>query len=107
MTSTTRQRIRFRCTREACRHRFAKRNRWWQAHGHEPKCPKCGAFSRDIEAERLRELASQVRCQCLPYPFPHRAGSLRMCVQHAAADVPPTDDEIREYESLLATPRSA
>lgn len=107
MTSTTRQRVRFRCTSERCRHRFAKRKRWWQAHSSEPKCPACGAPSREIEQERLRELAAQDRCSCMPYPFPHRAGSLRMCTQHVLADVPPTDDEIRDYESLLATPRTA
>ena len=46
MTSTTRQRTRFRCTSERCRHRFAKRKRWWQAHSNEPKCPKCGRAFR-------------------------------------------------------------
>ncbi len=106
MTSTTRQRVRFRCAAERCRLRFHKKRRWWQEHGHEPKCPACGAPSRDIEAERLRELAQQDRCTCSAYPFPHRAGSLRMCVRHAMSAVYPSDDEIRDYEQLLATPRS-
>ena len=99
--STTRQRVRFRCRR--CRVRFA----WRIARRADPKCPACSSRDvRNIEAERLRELGRQQRCQCLAYPFPHRAGSLRMCLLHPLADVEPTDIEVYEYEACMRTPRS-
>lgn len=50
----------------------------------------------------------QSRCYCANYPFPHVAGSLRMCAVRLEADgVEPTEAEIRDYEACLCTPRSA
>lgn len=104
VVSTTSQRVRYRCSR--CKVRWSVK----RSAKRLPRCPACGPVHGrpySIEASRRRELQAQRRCTCLAYPFPHRAGSLRMCQQHVLADVPPMDDEIREYEACLMTPRSA
>lgn len=106
MASSTRAAIRYRCGVEKCRTRFRHKKRLKR----EPKCPACGDTIRvrDIEAERLRELAKQERCECNWYPFPHRAGTLTMCELNPdrAAGIEPTAEDISDYQACLDTPRS-
>lgn len=102
MASRTRAAERYRCL--ACRGRWRHKKRLKR----EPRCPHCGERIRyySIEAERRRELAKQDTCHCNAYPFPHRAGSMRMCDTHPLAGVEPTQEEIYDYQGCLETPRS-
>ncbi len=70
------------------------------------RCPHCGSTQvNDVEKARRAEQQRENTCHCHMYPFPHRAGTLRMCIEHPNLDEP-TADEIAHYESILATPRS-
>lgn len=102
MASTTRQRERYRCSK--CRGRFAIKLKAKRA----PRCPHCGERFHvySIERERRREIARRRRCYCAGYPFPHAAGSLRMCAEHPHFDCEPTFEEIEQYRDCLATKRS-
>ena len=103
-------RHRMRCSRSSkrgCGRRFTiKRNpedyrRW-------PKCPHCGCWdTQSVEASRRAEAEREDTCHCSRYPFPHRAGSLRMCIQHPLEieGVEPTAEEWRDYEATVSTPR--
>lgn len=103
MASRTRGSVRYRCNK--CGTRF----RWRKTRKTEPKCTWCRSTNVwNEEASRRKELANQERCHCNWYPFPHRKGSMTMCIHHPdrVAGIVPTDDEIRDYEGCLATPRS-
>lgn len=76
------------------------------------RCPTCK--SDDVvsvehlhRAQMRKRAESGMLCKCTAYPFPHERGSLRMCDHHTLADVDPSEDEWRDYEACLATPRSA
>ena len=71
-----------------------------------PRCGVCGGNVYSIEKARRNELTKQDTCYCLPYPFPHKRGSLRMCTGHPLADAEPTDEEWEQYQECLQTPRS-
>lgn len=116
MASSTANRHRMRCN--ACRRRLRRiygkdasarftLKRHPLDYKREPKCPVCKSTDvASIEPIRARELASQARCYCSAYPFPHRYGSLRLCEGHRLRDVEPDADEWRDYEACLATPRT-
>ena len=102
--STTRNRHRMRCS--SCTQRFTLK-RAPAEYKHPPKCPRCRSrLVYSCEAARRRELAKQDTCRCAAYPFPHRAGSLRMCWRHKLADVAVTDQEWLDYQAVIETPRS-
>ena len=106
MTSKTRSRHRMRCS--SCGTRFALK-RHPDLYVRIVKCPDCKSMNvYSAEASRRREVENQNTCCCNAYPFPHRAGSLRMCHEHhlGLLGVDPTDEEIRNYQACLATPRS-
>ena len=108
MTSKTRYSVRHQCnnTRKCgVRFRLKKDHREYA----KPKrCPICSSSINNIEKSRRKELAKQDTCYCLAYPFPHKAGSLRMCDENTLfkQDIPPTQAEWDDYESCLKTPRS-
>lgn len=77
------------------------------------KCPVCGSLDVvSIEHIRKRDLAKRKErgdhCQCNAYPFPHQKGSMRMCDHHPKilADEEVTEEEARDYQACLETPRS-
>jgi len=73
------------------------------------KCTTCGSLDvTSIDAITKRARAKQHICRCCAYPFPHRRGSMRMCVDHALmlAGTEPTEDETRDYQRCLETLRS-
>ena len=69
----------------------------------QQRCPHCGSeHILDVEKSRQKELANRGNtCRCVNYPFPHAAGTLRMCVQHKDFDKEPTRDELRDHENLI------
>lgn len=96
-----------RCSKgvNGCHRRFTIKHppAWYK---HWPKCPHCGSqhtFSVEKAVRAARE--RQGFCKCPAYPFPHRQGGLRLCARHRLVGMPPTEDEAREYESVLACPR--
>lgn len=105
MPSTTRSAVRWICRRCTLRFRWRKKNKT------TAKCPVCRKDDRlwCEEESRRRELAKQDRCTCDAYPFPHRSGSLAMCVNNPdrIAGKEPTQEQIHDYRSCLETPRSA
>lgn len=108
MTSKTRYSHRVRCSNHNCRIRFRVKKHPDLYSAFRPKCPECGSSVLSIEKERRNELIKQDTCYCFAYPFPHRAGSLRMCDNNPLfiRMVEPTDDEWQEYQDCLKTPRS-
>lgn len=105
-TGSTRRRHRMRCSHRKCRTTFTLK-RHPDQYKRPPRCPCCKSLCvHSIEGQRRRALAKQDTCRCAAYPFPHRAGSLRMCVAHPLFHVEPTVEEIHAYESLMQTPRS-
>jgi len=73
------------------------------------KCPVCGTTNvKSVEADRRREMAASSTCDCNPYPFPHKSGTMRMCINHPLVlmGVDPTEEEISDYQGCLDTPRS-
>ena len=73
-----------------------------------PKCPHCKSTNiRDIESVRRRELAKQNTHVCAGYPFRHRIGSLRFCLNYLGIAEEPTEDEIHNYEACLTSPRGS
>lgn len=71
------------------------------------RCPFCGCEDlQDVEAARRVETDNEDRCFCNSYPFPHRKGSLRVCVHHPDYHVPLEYWEECEYNDCLKTPRS-
>lgn len=111
MPSTTRNSVRLRCSqgKQGCAQYFRmslKRYREAQ----EYKCPHCGCGKvYHIESWRRKGMSKQDKCHCHPIPFPHKKGSLRFCLHHelCIAGIEPTEDEHRDYEAMLETPRSA
>ena len=107
MVSRTRFRTRYRCNRVKCRTRFSVKH----SAKRPPKCPGCGetVMIRNVEQDRRRELSKQERCYCNAYPFPHRSGSLRACIDHPLIvnNVPMTDEEHYQYMDCLNTKRSS
>jgi len=72
----------------------------------EPSCPHCGCKKFfNIERWRRDAMRKKPRCSCNSYPFPHEKGTLRFCVHHERFDADPTEEELRDYESLIETPR--
>lgn len=99
----TGRRHRIRC--RDCRTRFTLR-RSPEQYRRAVRCPDCRSLNvRSVEMERRREVRRQKTCCCFAYPFPHRAGSLRMCHEHPLSMEQPTDEEIDAYQTTLATPR--
>lgn len=76
----------------------------------EVKCPVCGETDRlsSQEKDRKLELERRPSHSCSGYPFPHVPGSMRMCTEHPEyiMGFEPDDDEKRDYESVIATPRT-
>ena len=76
----------------------------------DAKCPVCGEKERLSSQEKDRTLEKQRRPShsCTGYPFPHVPGSMRMCVEHPeyVLGFEPSDEEKRDYETVLATPRT-
>lgn len=108
MASTTVNRHRMRCSQGAagCGRRFTLR-RHPDLYVRTVKCPHCGSLNvRSDEKNRRRELVRQATCYCAMYPFPHRTGSLRMCLEHPLSGTEPTDEEILQYQECIATRRS-
>lgn len=110
MPSTTVKRERCRCN--ACRRaghhgRFTLRRKL-HLYKRQPRCPDCGSTDIvSVEAIRRRELAKQTRCRCQWVPFPHRRGTVLGCEHHAVPMHEFDDDQIDQYQSMLATPRSS
>lgn len=110
MTSTTRARERMRCNHRACRTRFTLKRKL-DTYVRPVRCPACHSSKvSSVEGERRREMAARNArgelCRCAAYPFPHTAGSMRMCERHPQAEQNPGDDEIEDYRACLETPRS-
>lgn len=74
------------------------------------KCPACGEKVRISSQEKDRKLELERRPShtCESYPFPHSPGSMRMCTEHPEyiLGFEPSDDEKRDYQSVIETPRS-
>ena len=106
--STTRNRWRMRCSNtRKCGQRFTLRR-----HPDEYKrrsltmCPSCGGHAYIDEGNRRKELAKQDTCHCHNIPFPHRRGSVLGCESHPKPMDQWTIDDERDYEAMLATPRT-
>ena len=59
----------------------------------------------DVKQERRDTVKAQRTCWCPHYPFPHRAGSLRMCEHHPRFGEEPTQDEMMDYQIVIETQR--
>lgn len=89
-----------RCNRLHCQKRFTLR-RHPSEYRRAIRCPGCGTDAvRSVEGERRRWIA-KASCRCIGYPFPHRRGSLRMCIFHPLSSVEPTEAETEEYRQIL------
>jgi len=72
------------------------------------RCPSCGsACVVNVTKQRKAERAKRKTCRCPNYPFPHTAGTLRMCVEHPDFDKPVTYEQEQEYKRVIETPRSS
>lgn len=69
------------------------------------RCPTCGGPAYSDEMNRRRELAQQDTCHCLP--FPHRRGSIMGCNHHPKPVDEWTDEDRRDYQDMLETPRGS
>lgn len=70
------------------------------------RCPHCKSLvTNSVEKARRAEANNAGTCHCHMYPFPHRVGSLRMCLLNTNAHKP-TEEEIQDYYGCLETPRS-
>jgi hypothetical protein len=58
-----------------------------------------------VELERRREMrqrkANGFLCHCAYYPFPHKRGTLRMCLGHPLAAVDPSPLEEQYYARCI------
>jgi hypothetical protein len=97
-----------RCSRgrNGCGRRFTLK-RSPDTYVRSPKCPYCKSFNvYSVEMERRIEQARQDTCRCASLPFPHRKGAILGCAHHPKPDEEWTEDDYRDYEACLATPRS-
>ena len=107
-TGKTRYRHRMRCSRgrHGCGRRFTLK-RHPDSYKRSPKCPYCkSVFVISVEMERRQELANQETCKCSFIPFPHRKGTVLGCEHHPKPFDEWTEDDERDYQYMLETPRS-
>lgn len=114
MASTTSKRHRMRCN--ACRAAGRGSGRFTlprhpDLYVRAVKCPACGETERlsSQEKDRKLELERRPSHSCSAYPFPHKPGTLVMCVDNPerVLGFATTEQEQEEYRSTLDTPRSA
>lgn len=74
------------------------------------RCPHCGGTDRirSVEKHRRDEHIRRPSHSCANYPFPHVAGTLRMCVEHPEymMGFSPSQEEYDAHQAVLNTPRS-
>lgn len=106
---TCAKRHRMRCGhgKQGCYARFTLR-RHPDQYVRPVRCPYCKSLNvHSVEKARRAEQKKQDTCYCGNYPFPHRKGSLRMCMHHPSIHEEPTDEEKDDYYRCMDTPRSA
>ena len=113
MTSNSASKLRHRMRCYVCRHagrgsgRFTLK-RHPSHYKRPPKCPSCKTENvHSVEKERREEAVRRPSHRCTSYPFPHVPGTLRMCTHNEdyIFSKPPTEEELRQYEQVLHTPR--
>ncbi len=101
---------RYRCSKRACHIRVTK-SKAPDEYIREPKCEYCGSPLYSTEKSRRREVKARkqagTQCYCDGYPFPHAAGTLRMCRAHPKSGEHPTELEWLEYCQVVETKRGA
>lgn len=88
------------------------RGRYTLKHGHYViekywRCPNCESINvRSDEKNRRNEMLRQDTCDCNGVPFRHRKGTFLSCIHHPKDYDDWTEEDERQMEGMLRTPRS-